>query len=94
VLWLTTAIAGWRAARQRRYGDHRAWMVRSVALTFSIVVNRFWVVVYVVLLSLVDPGDPELVVHAATASVWTSWIVNLLVAEWWILRRPRATTPA
>ncbi|MEJ2860171.1 DUF2306 domain-containing protein [Actinomycetospora flava] len=96
VLWLATSVAGWRAARARRYADHRAWMIRSVALTFSIVVNRFWVVVYVVLLMAVDPADPELIPHAATASVWTSWIVNLLVAEWWILRsgrRGRVTLP-
>ena len=92
VLWLATSIAGWRAARQRRYADHRAWMIRSVALTFSIVVNRFWVVVYVVLLMVLDPADPELIPHAATASVWTSWIVNLLIAEWWILRTRRRTT--
>ena len=94
VLWLGTSIAGWRAARQCRYADHRAWMIRSVALTFSIVVNRFWVVVYVVLLMVLDPADPELIPHAATASVWTSWIVNLLIAEWWILRsRRRVTLP-
>ena len=92
VLWLATSIAGWRAARQRRYADHRAWMIRSVALTFSIVVNRFWVVVYVVLLMVIDPADPELIPHAATASVWTSWIVNLLIAEWWILRSRRSVT--
>ncbi|GAA4862624.1 DUF2306 domain-containing protein [Actinomycetospora straminea] len=87
VLWLGTSIAGWRAARQRRYADHRVWMIRSIALTFSIIVNRFWVVLYVVVLSLVDPTDPALIANAATASVWTSWIVTLLVAEWWLLRR-------
>ncbi|MEJ2886903.1 DUF2306 domain-containing protein [Actinomycetospora aeridis] len=92
VLWIATSVAGYWAVRARRYADHRAWMIRSVALTFSIVVNRLWVVVYVVLLSLVDPTDPELIPHAATASVWTSWIVNLLIAEWWILRSRRSVT--
>lgn len=87
VLWLGTSIAGWRAARQRRYDDHRAWMIRSVALTFSIIVNRFWIAVYVVVLWLIDPGNPELIMDAGPASVWTSWIVNLLIAEWWLLRR-------
>jgi len=87
VLWLVTGVAGWRAARARRFADHRMWMIRSVALTFSIILNRFWIVVYVVLLSVVDPTDPELIPHAAAASVWTSWVVNLLVAEWWFGRR-------
>jgi hypothetical protein len=93
VLWLVTGVAGWRAARARRFADHRMWMIRSVALTFSIVVNRVWVVLYVVVLSVLDPGDPDLVVHAASASVWTSWVVNLLVAEWWFGRR-RGVSPA
>jgi hypothetical protein len=37
------------------------------------------------------PGQPDpaaLVTAAAGASVWTSWVVNLLVVEWWVLRPP------
>ncbi|MDN5914658.1 MAG: hypothetical protein L0I76_06050 [Pseudonocardia sp.] len=33
------------------------------------------------------PVDDALILAAGGASVWTSWIVNLLVAEWWLLRR-------
>jgi hypothetical protein len=40
VLWIGCTIAGWRAVRERRFGDHRKWMIRSVTLTFSIIVNR------------------------------------------------------
>ncbi|WP_218614067.1 DUF2306 domain-containing protein [Pseudonocardia sp. KRD291] len=87
VLWLGTAVAGYRAARARRFADHRAWMIRSVALTFSIVVNRAWILVYLGIFSLFGPVDDALITAAAGASVWTSWIVNLLVAEWWLLRR-------
>ena len=32
LLWLGTTLAGFRAIRQRRYADHRQWMLRSVAL--------------------------------------------------------------
>jgi hypothetical protein len=45
VLWFGTTLAGFRAIRQRRYADHRRWMLRSVALSFSIVANRVWVVI-------------------------------------------------
>ena len=62
-------------------------MIRSVALTFSIVVNRAWILVYLGVFSLFGPVDDALITAAAGASVWTSWIVNLLVAEWWLLRR-------
>jgi uncharacterized membrane protein YozB (DUF420 family) len=37
VLWLVTTVAGYRAARRRRFAEHREWMVRSTALAFSIV---------------------------------------------------------
>jgi hypothetical protein len=95
VLWLLTAVAGYRAARGRRYGDHRRWMLRSVALTFSIVLNRVWLVAYLLLLTPVLGADqPALVVAAAGASVWTSWVVNLLVVEWWVLRPRHRTVPA
>jgi uncharacterized membrane protein YozB (DUF420 family) len=89
VLWLGTAWAGWRAARDRRYADHRRWMVRSVALTFSIVVNRVWIGIYLGVFALFGPLDEAAVLGASAASVWTSWVVNLLVAEWWLLRPRR-----
>lgn len=97
VLWLFTSFAGYRAARRRRYADHRAWMVRSFALTFSIVVNRAWLVLWIVVLEpftgTLFGGDESAMARAAAgASVWLSWIVNLLVAEWWLLRR--RDTPA
>jgi hypothetical protein len=93
LLWLATGIAGWRAARQRRYGDHRAWMLRSVALTFSIVVNRAWIVVFLALFVALGSSldDPATITAAASASVWSSWVVNLLVVEWFVLRRPSRT---
>ncbi|MGH3787269.1 MAG: DUF2306 domain-containing protein, partial [Pseudonocardiaceae bacterium] len=45
LLWLATTLAGYRAARQRRFADHREWMIRSFALAFSIVANRPWGIV-------------------------------------------------
>jgi len=94
VLLLAATLLGYRAIRQRRFGDHRAWMTRSAALAFSIVANRFWAPVLIgayVPGAFTDPdiafGAPE-IEGAAIASAWVSWIVNLMVAEWWIQRRP------
>ncbi|GAB3084014.1 DUF2306 domain-containing protein [Micromonospora schwarzwaldensis] len=97
VLWLATAVAGYRMARRRRFVAHRRWMVRSFALTLSIVANRLWVVLFVVLLlPQVDTtygGDQDAMIRAAAgASVWMSWVVNLLVAEWWLDRREKDST--
>ena len=95
VLFLLFTVQGYRAARQRRFKDHREWMYRSYAMAFSIVANRFW---NVVLLMIYVPeamtgndiglDDPTLA-SAASASAWVSWVVNLLIAEWIIHRKPR-----
>lgn len=99
ILWLLTGIAGYRAALRRRYAEHREWMVRNVALTFSIVLNRFWSTLCVVLFvpGAITGGelDPVALDQAVGAAAWLSWVVNLLVVEWWLHRtRNRRGTPA
>jgi hypothetical protein len=91
LLWVPVTIAGYRAARQRRFVEHREWMIRSFALTTSIVVNRLWLVALLILLapgtgSAFGGDEAAMVDAAAAASVWLSWVVNLLVAEWWLHR--------
>ncbi|GAA4713375.1 putative membrane protein (DUF2306) [Promicromonospora umidemergens] len=97
VLLVTFTLLGFRAVRQRRFTDHRAWMVRSTALAFSIVANRFWGVLLVVTFAPSFDGDmassPE-ALSAAAASAWVSWVVNLLFAEWWLQRKPKKRTRA
>jgi uncharacterized membrane protein YozB (DUF420 family) len=92
VLFLTFTLLGFRAVRQRRFTDHREWMIRSTAMAFSIVANRFWGVALVMLFVPSFDGDmassPE-ALSAAAASAWVSWVVNLLFAEWWIHRTPK-----
>jgi len=95
LLWLATAVAGYRAARARRFGEHREWMVRNVALTFSIVANRPWsmlcIAVFAPEVMGTGPVDPAVLAQAAGVSMWLSWVVNLLVAEYW-LHRTRTRT--
>jgi uncharacterized membrane protein YozB (DUF420 family) len=88
--WLATTVAGFRMARQRRFAEHRRWMIRSFALCTSIVLNRVWLIV---LMAGVAPAlasnEAELAVlteQSIVASIWLSWVVNLLLAEWWIER--------
>lgn len=94
VLWLATTVAGYRAASQRRYRDHGEWMVRSVALAFSIISTRVWFAVWSLLTAQEVPtdrtvGDQDLTVQVFAVSDWLGWVVNLLVAEWWLNRRRR-----
>ncbi|WP_051023067.1 DUF2306 domain-containing protein [Nocardia pneumoniae] len=96
-LWLITTVTGWRMARQRRFTEHRRWMIRSFALTLSIILNR---VLGGVLLLILDPqlettfhGDEELLTQTiAGIGTWLGWTLCLLIAEWWLergLRSPR-----
>jgi len=92
VVWLAVTFMGFRMARKRRYAEHRRWMIRSFALCTSIVVNRLWVIGLIIGLSPFLQsrfgGDLDALIRSAVeAAIWLSWIVNLLIAEWWIERR-------
>ncbi|MER7502474.1 DUF2306 domain-containing protein [Nonomuraea pusilla] len=103
LLWIGCTYAGWRMARQRRYADHRRWMVRSFALTMSIVTNRLWGAVFTVALwpqlGTTFHGDEALLGSTVAAlSSWLGWVLPLLLAEWWLERgdaaRRRRRVPA
>ncbi len=79
-LWVGTTIHGVRQAMLGRIGEHRRWMIRSYALTFSGVSLRVLMGPLVLLLGSFTP--------AYQAVSWLCWLVNLAVAEW-IIRRSK-----
>jgi hypothetical protein len=90
-LWLAFTITGYRMARQRRFAEHRRWMIRSFALTASIITNRVWgPVAYLVLAPSLDTafgGNEELFRWTvAGISTWMGWVIPLLAAQWWLDR--------
>ena len=92
LVWLAVTFMGFRMARLGRHAEHRRWMIRSFALCTSIVLNRLWVVGLIValqpFLATRFGGDQQALIRSAVeAAIWLSWIVNLLLAEWWIERR-------
>ena len=91
MLWLACTVTGWRMARRRRYADHRRWMIRSFALTASIITNRIWGAIAAITLApqieTTFHGDEVLfswIVGAMAA--WLGWTLPLLAAEWWLER--------
>jgi hypothetical protein len=97
--WLVCAALGWTAIRRRRLAAHRAWMIRTYALTLFAITTRMMVPVLIVLqMPFQDDRSPS-AVRALVASTipygqWLGWIVNLAVAEYIIRRRLRAAPPA
>jgi len=73
VIWLITTGQAWQAALDRRFEDHRAWMIRSFALTFGAVTLRLYLPIFPLLgLSFMD---------GYRAASWLAWVPNLIVAE-------------
>lgn len=75
VVWLVTGWFAWRAALARRFPTHRAWVYRSFALTLGAVTLRL----EMPLLIAAFGGDMD---AGYQAVAWTSWVPNLLLAEW------------
>lgn len=83
VCWLFTTLNAYRYIRAGDMNTHRAWMLRSYALTLTAVTLR----IYLPLFGLAGYGFNE----AYPLISWISWVPNLLVVEWLILPRAQRT---
>ncbi len=79
VLWLVTTALGLRTAMERRFDEHRRWMIRSWALTLAAVTLRLYLP-----LSMLVPVPME---DSYRAIAWLCWVPNILIAEVWLRRR-------
>jgi len=88
VTWPFLTSMAYLRVRQGRYDDHRAWMMRSYALTFAAITTRL-----ISPISLLITRDALLAINI---NIWT-WPINLVVVEWLIRRggnQPRARARA
>ena len=85
VCWIYATAQAWRFARERRFDEHRRWMIRSFAMTFAAVTLRLYLPIAPML------GYDFMVGYRLTA--WVSWIPNLIVAELWMRRQMARTEP-
>lgn len=77
--WIITTSLAWRRAMQGQFVDHRAWMIRSFALTFAAVTLRL----YLPLLPLFSIGF----IQGYRAISFLCWVPNLLAVELYLRRR-------
>jgi uncharacterized membrane protein len=89
VCWIIANVQGWRLAMARRFEEHRAWMLRSFAMTFAAVTLRLYIVALPMLgMSYID---------AYRTASFLAWIPNLILVELYLrggLGRPKRTTLA
>ncbi len=79
IVWLATTAMAFVSIRRRRIAEHQAWMTRSYAVTLAAVTLRFY------LLISVASGYEFAAVYPAIA--WLCWVPNLIIVEWFVLRR-------
>ena len=84
-VWFLFTYKAVVAARKGRFAEHKRFMIRSYAMTFSAITLRTW---KIVLGHLFHPDPLSLYMTDA----WMGFIPNLLFAEWWI--RLRMSHPA
>lgn len=86
IAWIVTTSLAWRRAMQHRFIDHRAWMIRSFALTFAAVTLRLYL-----------PLSAAFAINFADAYRAISflcWVPNLVVVELYLRYRNRSQNPA
>lgn len=84
--WLYTGFWAYRTARERQFGLHRIWMIRNYALSFAAVLLRVGIGLGELYMTL-NPATTLTFGGVYTASVWGSFLVSYLVAEWLIVQR-------
>ncbi|MGI3780961.1 MAG: DUF2306 domain-containing protein, partial [Janthinobacterium lividum] len=73
-----------------RRGDvasHRAWMIRSFALTYAAPTLRFWLFALLIPQLLLGVDFPQAYTNAYAPVPFLAWIPNLVIAEFMIRRR-------
>jgi uncharacterized membrane protein len=79
IFWVATTLNAYRHIRRGDLVAHRAWMLRSYALTLAAVTLRIYIP-----LSQVVGIEFEAAYQVIS---WLCWVPNLLVIEWYVLGR-------
>jgi uncharacterized membrane protein len=85
IVWMTSTALAWTAARRRAWTTHRAWMLRSFALTFAAVTLRLQ-------LPLLQASGLSFE-EAYRIVAWLCWVPNLLLVEWLVAREQQQRGP-
>lgn len=95
--WLVCAALGWTAIRAGRLADHRAWMIRTYALTFFAITTRMLVPLLIaVQMPFQEHRSADVVRQLVTSTIpygqWLGWVIDLVVAQY-VIHRLRQADP-
>jgi uncharacterized membrane protein len=77
--WLFSTARAIQHARNQNWAAHQRWMIRSFSLCFAAVTLRIYLGAFFAL------GVPFEQFYTALA--WLCWVPNLVVVEWFLLKR-------
>lgn len=83
--WVVTTGMGLARALQRRFAEHRRWMLRSFALTTAAITLRIY------LGASMAADIDEALTYPFIA--WLCWVPNALAAEWYLRRKDPKQRP-
>ncbi|HEX6501152.1 MAG TPA: DUF2306 domain-containing protein [Micromonosporaceae bacterium] len=91
VLWLSVTTYGFILARRGRTVDHRRWMLRSFALTASVMLNEILEPPIEAILRLQLhtrlAGSEDVLAQMANATDnWMGLTLSIIAVEWWLER--------
>ncbi|SEN67102.1 DUF2306 domain-containing protein [Lihuaxuella thermophila] len=99
LLWLFTGWKGYRLILKKRYEEHRIWMIRNYAVTLAAITARL--IVPVCILAYVSfhgftlaGGREQMISTILEVNIWIGLLLNLLFAEWLILKKQTNSSPS
>lgn len=92
LVWLVTTWKGYRSVVQRRFNEHRVWMIRSFGITLVAVSARLLVplllLAYYILSGLTLPGGrAQMIEEVLNINIWVGLLLNFIIIEWVILAK-------
>ncbi|MFT4799613.1 MAG: putative membrane protein [Sulfitobacter sp.] len=79
VLWLFSGAQAYAAIRRGDVASHKVWMMRNFAMAFGAVNLRVYLGLFAA------AGVPFAEAYPVVA--WLSWVLNLIVVEWFMVRQ-------
>lgn len=82
ILWFYFTLKGFTSIKNQNITQHKAFMMRSFALTFSAITLRLW---KIILVNLFHPAPMD--VYQIIA--WLGWLPNLIIIEYYLYNQSK-----
>ena len=83
-LFIFFTIKAYQTARQKRFLEHREWVIRNFALGMGVATIRVFAAAFI-------NFSPLTIEEVVVTTFWLGWTTNMILAEAWILStRPKA----